>query len=112
LLRARQTADIVAAEFQVKAVATVPELAPGQPPAALASWLTGQTRRALVAIVGHEPSLSLAVSWLLAGTDRPFVELKKGAACLLELSSDAGPGGATLVWALRPGALRRIGGKR
>jgi hypothetical protein len=61
-----------------------------------------------VAVVGHDPHLGLAVSWLMAGDDRSFELLKKGAASLLELQALPGPGGARLLWSLAPAQLRAL----
>jgi phosphohistidine phosphatase len=108
LTRAAQTAEIVATAYPGLEVVTLGALAPMQPVAELAEWLDGQRRRQTVAAVGHEPSLSRAASWLLAGSDRSFIQLKKGAACLLRFDSAVKAGSATLVWALAPAQLRRL----
>ena len=107
LTRAVQTADILAAEYGLTPVVAT-ALSPGQPIAAVAAWLEDHRRHDAVGIVGHEPGLSQLVSWCLAGTDRSFVELKKGAACLLEFGGEIGPGAATLRWALAPSHLRTL----
>ncbi|MGH7614066.1 MAG: SixA phosphatase family protein [Gemmatimonadales bacterium] len=108
LTRAQQTAEILAAAYDGLEPAIVAALAPGQPTSALAAWLGSEIRHQ-VAIVGHEPGLSRAVSWLLAGGERSFIELKKGAACLLECADQVGEGTATLQWALTPSQLRDLG---
>jgi len=108
LVRARQTADIVAEEFGGLRIDTVPALRPTQPPAALAEWLARHRSDGVVAAVGHEPHLSETVGWLLTGEARSLIELKKGAACLLA-SDGWGPGAAVLRWALQPGQLRALG---
>jgi len=108
LVRAYQTAEILAEAYGLS-IKTVPALAPGQPPAALARWLEGETHRQTIAIVGHEPGLSSAVSWFLTGADRAILELKKGGACLLDLPRGVGPATATLLWALWPSHLRDFG---
>jgi len=110
LTRARETADILAAVYKPVTPVVVPVLAPGQPTADVGRWLEGARRHDTVAIVGHEPGLSRTVSWLLAGGDRSFVELKKGAACLLAIPDTVGPGCATLLWALTPSQLRKLDG--
>ena len=106
LVRARQTAEIVAREYGDLAVETVSALTPDQPPAALAQWLG--KHEGTVAVVGHEPHLSHTIGWLVAGSARSLIDLKKGAACLLSLDT-AGPGSATLRWALTLGHLRALG---
>ena len=108
LVRAMQTAQIVAAEYQRLGIVQTDELRPDVDPPVTARWLASQANKELVAIVGHEPHLGLFVSWLLAGTDDSRIELKKGAACLLRLDEKPGKRAATLVWALTPWQLRRI----
>jgi phosphohistidine phosphatase len=111
LLRAAQTAEIVAEVYGGPTPITVGALTPGRAPAEFLSWLEDAAPgHDLVAVVGHEPHLSGLVSWLLAGRDEPsFVELKKGAACLLRFDGEPAKGGACLEWLLSPRALRRLG---
>ncbi len=111
LTRAVETAEILAKEYDAPAPVQTPTLAPAQPLESLAEWLDRERRHEVVAVVGHEPGLSRAVSWFLSGGDRSFIELKKGAACLLEFPERVGPGFGTLVWSLGPGQLRRLGGE-
>ncbi len=56
----------------------------------------------------HEPALSQAVAWFLSGLTQPFLELKKGGVCVLDFPRQVKGGGATLLFALRPGQLRRM----
>jgi phosphohistidine phosphatase len=109
LVRAQQTAEIVAAEFGDAAIETVPALRPGQPPAALAQWLGRRRPDGLAAVVGHEPHLGTTVGWLLTGSARSVLDLKKGAACLLSCEAGWSAGAAVLRWALTPGQLRGLG---
>lgn len=108
LTRAVETAEIVSTAYDGIAPVVVPVLAPGHPAAAVAQWLESERRRDVVAVVGHEPGLSQLVSWFLAGTERSFIEIKKGAVCLLSLPGGIGAGSATLVWALAPSQLRKL----
>jgi phosphohistidine phosphatase len=107
--RAQQTAAILAKVYDLTEPATVDALASGQRPPALAPWLRTQATRKTVAIVGHEPGLGSLVSWLAAGSERSFVELGKGGACLLDVGERIDAGEAMLVWALRPSQLRALG---
>jgi phosphohistidine phosphatase len=109
LVRARETAEIVAAEFDGLETETAPALRPGEPPAALAQWLERRRPGGVAAVVGHEPHLSETVGWLVTGTARSILELKKGAACLLSCDAAWGAGAAVLRWALAPGQLRALG---
>lgn len=107
LTRARETAEILAAIYAITPV-VVPVLAPGQPATHVGRWLEQERRHETVAMVGHEPGLSRTVSWLLAGSERPLLELKKGAACLLSIPDAVGAGSATLLWSLAPAQLRKL----
>jgi phosphohistidine phosphatase len=106
LARAMETAQIIAKVFDILPPEEVADLAPGGDRAKVVEWITRQPMTATVMIVGHEPSLSGLVAWLVCGADRPLLELKKGAACCVELSRvDAGTG--ELRWLMTPRQLRR-----
>lgn len=66
----------------------------------------------LVVAVGHEPHLSGAISWFLAGAaaarPRALLELKKGGACLIEFPDEIAAGAACLRWLLQPKQLRAL----
>lgn len=106
--RAFDTAEIVAQAYDGLTVERVPELAPGTGVDRMVAWLAGRQARGTVAIVGHEPDLSRLVCTLLAGANRPFLELRKGAACLLEFAGPVAKSAATLAWFLGPKHLRRL----
>jgi phosphohistidine phosphatase len=110
LTRAAQTAALLADEYGELALAALEELRPTARYKDFLRWLRAQTEHEVIAAVGHEPHLSGLATLLLTGKSEPVLELKKGAACLLEFDEDVGPGKATLRWALTPGQLRRLGG--
>lgn len=107
--RALDTAEIIAEAYGDMKVERVPELVPGTGIDRVIGWLGGQNGRETVAVVGHEPDLSRFICALLASTNGPFLELRKGAACLLDLPGPVKAGAATLDWLLGPKHLRRIG---
>ena len=109
LLRAQQTAKIIAEAYGDLPIHTVEALAPDSEPRALVNWLRQHGSANVVAIVGHEPHLGMLVTWLMTGRLASRVALRKGGACLLECSVRAAAGDATLQWALTPSQLRRIG---
>ena len=109
LLRAQQTAQIVAKAYNDLRVVTVEELLPESDPPALMSWLGQHSTVDVVAIVGHQPNLGLVVTWLMSGIKASRVALTKGGTCLLEFSSSVSPGNGTLQWLLTPSQLRRNG---
>jgi phosphohistidine phosphatase len=112
LVRASETADILLKQFARAGEAPqsmqLAALAPGRPAGQVLGWLADRPRDGVVALVGHEPYLSQFVCWTLTGLRESFIEMKKGAACLLEFEQDVRPGRAKLLWALRPGQLRSI----
>jgi len=108
LVRARQTADIVASALGVQGVEVTDVLIPETPLSAFATWLVGQEHETVV-VVGHEPHLGILVTWLLSGVEQPRVEMKKGAACLIEFDGKPAKGKGLLRWSIPPGLLRRLG---
>jgi phosphohistidine phosphatase len=107
LVRAVQTAEIIASQYECKVV-TVDLLTPDEDPARTLEWIATQPADWTVALVGHEPHLSALVSYMLAGKHTAVVELKKGGACLLEVTS-VSPGSSTLKWLLTRRELVRLG---
>jgi phosphohistidine phosphatase len=107
LPRARRTAEIAAHAWRSN-------LAPVDTPALIEACevdvrrlLARQRKAKLIAIVGHEPSLSALLAGLLGASDGERFAIKKGGAVLLELH--AGPrAGARLLWALPPRILRAL----
>lgn len=108
LTRATQTAEIVAAAYSGVKTVEVPQLLPDASVHALLKWLQERKRTSRVAVVGHEPQLSIFVSWLMTGLQESFIRLKKGGACFLEFEDAVRAGRARLVWSLSPAQLRMI----
>jgi phosphohistidine phosphatase len=107
LVRARETAEIVAPLFPGVPIRELDALAAGVAPAETARALRPLTRRRGVMIVGHEPGLSGLVSLLLTGSaDAVRLALKKGGLVALELDGVPPRTTATLLWALTPRQLR------
>ena len=109
LRRAIETADIIAGAYDGLRVKRVVELAPGSGVDRVIEWLRGKAIRGTIAVVGHEPDLSFTVCALLCGANNPFLELRKGAACLLECRGRVARGAATLEWLIQPKQLRQLG---
>jgi len=100
---------IVAEAYGKMPVATVPSLAPVSEPEAFAEWLGRQRIAEVVGAVGHDPHLGMLVTWLLAGRMEPRVDIEKGGAVLLEVEGAPRASCATLLWALAPAMLVRLG---
>lgn len=104
-LRARQTAQILSQFYKKAKVVEAPELVPQSPPTAFLKWLKAHGREMKdVMVVGHEPHLSSFLSFLVAGTNESFVELKKSGVASVEVQNFQGlaPGGARLNWLVQP----------
>jgi phosphohistidine phosphatase len=107
LTRAAQTGAIVDSVYGGLAEVEIEELSPEATPTDFLRWLRKQ-KAGTVAAVGHEPSISLILSWLLTGSERRIFSFRKGGACLIEFPGEVGGGTATLLWALAPGQLRDL----
>ncbi len=108
LVRAQQTAAIVAKAYGVDTVETTDALVPEAGPARLARWAAPHAEKDVVAVVGHEPNLSTLVTWLVAGVEDSRLELKKGGACLLAFDGAPRRAGGVLLWLQTPASLRRL----
>ncbi|HVT16186.1 MAG TPA: histidine phosphatase family protein [Thermoanaerobaculia bacterium] len=109
LTRAAQTGAVIDSVYGGVREVEVEELSPEAPPVEFLRWLRQQEHET-VAVVGHEPSISLILSWLLTGTERRIFSFRKGGACLVEFAGEIGAGTATLLWALTPAQLRALAG--
>ncbi|HEY2027219.1 MAG TPA: phosphohistidine phosphatase SixA [Gemmatimonadaceae bacterium] len=113
LVRAQQTAAIVADEYGIDDVVALDALAPETPPSALLEWLRDVDNQAdareVVAVVGHEPHLSSVVSWLMTGETESHVALKKGGACRVDFDTRPTAGRGELRWLMTAEHLRRLG---
>jgi phosphohistidine phosphatase len=106
LLRAKQTADIVAKLWDQK-----PEIWKSLDPSEDPRQLVAAVRKASVEnllLVGHEPHLSQFISVLLCGSTDAQIDFKKGGLC--KVTSDDVIYGrcATLHWLLAPSQLRKL----
>jgi phosphohistidine phosphatase len=109
LLRAQQTADLIAVAYPDAQRDTLPALAPHGYEVTVLEYLQRHAETAeTIALVGHEPSLGQLASWLLTAEIGRWLPLKKGAACLLEFPGKIKAGKAELSWALKPAQLRQL----
>ena len=107
--RAAQTADIIADAYRGKPSArALHQLAAGESVEQLVGALPQAGADDVVAVVGHEPDLSVLVGYLLAGQQRSLIELKKGGACMLHFEGAPRPGDGQMLWALTPRQLRDL----
>jgi phosphohistidine phosphatase len=108
LVRAKQTADLLAAGVNGKpSVKVLEALSPGHPPSAVLAQLAKVARRQRIALVGHEPGLGeLAAHLIGAGRALPF---KKGGICRIDVESLTSRRAGALAWFVTPKVLRKLG---
>ncbi|HEX2165925.1 MAG TPA: phosphoglycerate mutase family protein, partial [Longimicrobiales bacterium] len=115
LVRTRQTAEIVGAEFGIREIAELDELRPGSRASLFVEWMQDVGSKETIAIVGHEMQLLKLIGLMMMGTAVAVATLKKGGALMLDVRergrSHAGLRRGTLVWSLTPRQLRMLGGE-
>ena len=111
-LRARQTAEIVAEQFQKPRAFQLSELLTPEGNSKKLLTDLNQHRPASenVLLVGHEPGLSRLISTLVFGDGTASVLMKKGGLCKLSTNSFRTGRCATLEWLLTPRQLLQIAG--
>jgi len=108
LVRARQTADIVATILRLKSRLRICDpLTSGGDAKRLIAEINKQHGKAeSIMLVGHEPDLSELASLLLTGNKAgAAIELKKGGLCVLEMDVLRAGRCATLLWLAPPKLL-------
>jgi phosphohistidine phosphatase len=109
LVRALQTAEIVAASLRLKNRLQVTDrLAPSMPAGKQIAWLNRlRPSPDSVLLVGHEPNLSEFTSHLLTGGRLLIINFRKAGLCKVATERIAA-GSATLEWLLTPKQMRRM----
>jgi phosphohistidine phosphatase len=108
LVRARETADIIARAYGDIPIIERPELDYRYPPEAVLDWLAQSATTGVAAAVGHEPQLGLLTGLLLADVTHPLVAFRKGGVALIEFDGRPAAGEGYLQWALTAGQLRSL----
>ena len=108
LVRARQTAEIIAEAYGLGDPEISDSLVPGAPLEEFTQWCSALGDKKVIAVVGHEPHLSRLVTWLLAGRSESRIRLKKAGACLLEFESQPERDSGILNWLVTPRQLTTI----
>lgn len=108
LVRAVQTAQILASRAKWPAHEVLHELEPLCPPTETLHALSALTPPETVALIGHEPMLGKLAAYLLSGPQgKPLFEFKKGGMACLESTNGLRPGAFRLLWLATPRLLRR-----
>lgn len=108
LVRAQQTARIVADEFQLRDIETIEALRPERHPREVLTWLGKQSADATIAVIGHDPQIGQLLSWCIAGSETAGIVFKKGGAALVEFTAKPAGGKGMLHWFLTPAQLRAL----
>ncbi len=110
LVRARQTAEIVAAELKLKKhLAFADELSPdGSTKKLVEKILRLKPAAESLLLVGHEPDLSELVSLLTSGKTGAGFAFKKAGLAKLEIEKLRAGQCATAVWLLTPAQMKLI----
>ena len=108
LLRARETAEIIARACGDPPVMECSELDYRYPPERVVGWLKQYPPEVWIVAVGHEPQLGLLSGLLLANMLKPLILFRKGGVALIEFAGCAEIGAGLLQWALTPGQLRSL----
>lgn len=107
LVRARQTAEILAAGLQPRPPVTFSEaLSPGAVYSAVLDELAQHVRCRRIALVGHEPGIGALAARLMGS--RRALEFKKGAVVRIDVPTLPPTGAGALRWFLSPKLLRRL----
>ncbi len=110
LIRAKQTAEIIAKELKLKKRLKYSDaLKPGGDARKLVAELN-HLKPALekILLVGHEPDLSGLISLFVTGSLDLQLDFKKGGLCKLELETLRAGKCATLVWLLTPKQMKLL----
>lgn len=108
LVRAVETARIVADALGLDGFEELRALVPGARPESLLEWLRARPGDGVAGVVGHEPHLGKLIAFLLDGGTRAFAELRKGGACLIGFEGAPAPAAGELRWLLTPSQLRAV----
>jgi phosphohistidine phosphatase len=107
LVRARQTAELVAAGLDPRpTIVNVDSLAPDGTYAAVVADLEKHSRKSRIALVGHEPMLGELAARFIGS--RHAIELKKGAVCCIDVENLPPGGPGDLRWLMTPKILRAL----
>jgi phosphohistidine phosphatase len=106
LLRARQTAEIVASRLKLRDdIVEDARLAGGFDPRRLAELLAEHDKAEAILLVGHEPTMSATIGRIVGDAS---IELKKAALAGVALA-DASPTRGTLICLIPPKVLVKLG---
>ena len=102
LLRARQTADLLAEALSPSERAEFPGLAPQGAPREVYTWLNGEPAVETTMLVGHEPQMNLLLGLALTGETVGLARFRKAGVAVVEFPGIPEPGAGRLEAFLPP----------
>ena len=109
LVRARQTADIVAEALGLEnRIEDLPELAPAGEVEKITGRIASFQEAEGFMLVGHQPLLGKLASFLLTGNTHLQIDLKKSSVCCISVDSLPVVKNGILRWMLTPRQLRNL----
>ena len=110
LVRARQTAEVVAKAFDAQdKLEDCEYLASGGDHDLLVKQLQSSPEGYRILLVGHEPDLSMFIAAIALGNDDATVNLRKGGLCKVVIDNPSQTFKGTLEWLLTPRQLLMMG---
>jgi len=110
LVRARQTAAILADAFSKRKVTVTPALSPSGTIEEVYAEIRQHSKCEALMLVGHQPSLGELAGAVAWGSSEHYLELRKGGACAVELDRLTPQPRGRLIFLLPPAVLRRLAG--
>jgi phosphohistidine phosphatase len=111
LLRAHESAEIIARAYGIEVRSTTDALLPNASFDEFIEWVSDRSGQSVIAVVGHEPHLSTLATWFMCGVKESKIALEKGGACFLSFDDVPKPSTAKLEWLLQPDQLRALAGR-
>lgn len=109
LVRARQTAEIIAERLRSAAPTICDELAPGGSPGGVLAEIAGHGKPKTVVAAGHMPGVAYLVGYLLHHDPDCGIGFKTGAIARIGLpDGDLAPGAGRLRWMIPPTVAQRL----
>jgi phosphohistidine phosphatase len=107
LVRARETAEYVAARFPKAKMSSTPVLAPDADPREAITAIT-DARPGDVVLVGHQPHLGRLFGLLVTGDAEVEIPIKKAAVARISFSGTHPSPPGSIKWLISPGLAQRI----
>ena len=106
--RAQQTAKVLAKNYKNAEIINLDNLMPHSLPQATLQSLKKINNAGVIAIVGHEPHLSIFLSFILTGSTRSYFDIKKSGFAIVEFLNIIEKRKATLKCLIQPSQVTNL----